>query len=359
MKITDFQIKKYDLPLVKPLIIRGKTICSRSGVIILLRNSDAFVGCGETAPLPGLHKENLTQVISQLNGLKEEILGLEINATPFAFDGQLQNLFSTDLFASVRFGIEMAIFNLLRQSQNISINPQITAIDVNGLITAEDDLFVEVENLLKRGYSTIKIKVGRRSIEEDIKMVRTLKEIIGGRAGLRLDANRSWLLAEAISFCKAIGPMGIEYIEEPLKNIADLGCFFNETNMPVALDETIVESGIDTTEDFNTIVAFVLKPSLLGGFDKTAQIVKFAKKNHKNVCLSSTFETSVSIEAFAAFAALMKIDDTPHGLDTLKWFEEDLFINPLNVSNGEMNVSQLPPGPDNLRMDLLKDVSNI
>ena len=299
MKIVDFQIKRYDLPLVKPLTIKGKTIHSRSGVIIFLSSGDGLVGCGEVAPLPDLHKENLSQAISQLNGLKEEVLGLQINTTQFAFNGQVENLFSADLFSSVRLGIEMAIFNLLRQSGNIVLNSKITALDVNGLVMAEDDILAEVESLLGRGYSTIKIKVGRQPIKEDIKMVQALQEIIGEKVRLRLDANRAWQLAEAISFCEAIGPAGIEYIEEPLKNIVDLGCFFEETNMPVALDETIVESGVDFIEDFQAIVALVLKPSLLGGFDKTAEIVRVAKKNHKKACWNSTFDTSVSIAAFA------------------------------------------------------------
>ena len=358
MKVVDFKMKRYDLPLVKPLTINGKQIHSRNGVIIFLTDSDGFVGCGETAPLPGLHKESLDQAISQLKALSEKILHLQIRQSPFDFDGQLENLFKANLFSSVRLGIEMAIFNLLRQSGDILINSKITAIDVNALVAVDDNLFAEIESLLKLGYSTIKIKVGRQSIEEDIKMVRTLKEITGGKVRLRLDANQSWQLAEAISFCKAIGPAAIEYIEEPLKNIADLDCFFKETAMPVALDETIVEWSVNGIKDLKSIAAFVLKPTLLGGFDKTAQIVGFAKKNHKKACLSSTFETSVSLEAFAVFAVQIGIENTPHGLDTGKWLAEDLIVNPLSISNGAINISQLPLLSTNLRMDLLKDVSN-
>ncbi len=353
MKIVDFKVKRYDLPLARPLTINGETIRSRNGVIIFLGSADGFVGCGETAPLPGLHKESLDHAISQLNGLKKEILGLQIHP------GQLGNLFSADLFGSVRLGIEMAIFNLLRQSGDVFIESKTTAININGLVMPGKNVLTEVESLLRLGYSTIKIKVGRQSIEEDIKMVRTLKEIIGSKARLRLDANRCWQLAEAITFCRAIGPAAIEYIEEPLKNITDLGCFFKEVAMPVALDETIVESGVDSIKNLKAVAAFVLKPSLLGGFDKTAELIKFAKKNHKKACLSSTFETSVSIEAFAAFAARTGIADTTHGLDTGRWLAEDLPLNPLSISNGAINISQLPLSTANLRMDLLNDVSNI
>ena len=325
MKIVDLKIKRYDLPLVKPLTINGKTIDQRSGVIIFLTDTNGFVGCGETAPLPGLHKESLSGAISQLKSLKKII------------PGQLN-----DLFSSVRLGIEMAMFNLQRQTDNILATK---TVDINALVMADDD----VNSLLSQGYSTIKIKVGRASIEEDIEMLR----MIGSKVRLRLDANRSWSLAEAITFCREIGPAPIEYIEEPLKNIADLAAFVEATNMPVALDETIVEQGIN---NLKYVDAFVLKPSLVGGFDKTTELIKFAKENNKKVCLSSTFETSIGIEAFAAFAAHSGLTDTAHGLDTGKYLGEDLLIKPVNISNGAIEILQSPPSPANLRMDLLNDV---
>ncbi|MHC4221508.1 MAG: hypothetical protein ACYST9_03725, partial [Planctomycetota bacterium] len=120
MKVVDFKIKRYDLPLAKPLTIKGKTIHQRSGVIIFLTDADGFVGCGETAPLPGLHKETLSDAISQLKSLKKII------------PGQLK-----DLFSSVRLGIEMAIFNLQRQTDNALGT---TTIDINGLVMPGDDV---------------------------------------------------------------------------------------------------------------------------------------------------------------------------------------------------------------------------
>jgi len=356
MKVIDFNIKRYDLPLVKPLTINSNTIYHRSGVIIFLTDDAGFVGCGETASLPGLHKESLDEAILQLKSLKEKILSLQVHPSLFDFNGRLKKIFSEDLFPSVRLGIEMALFNLFRQVDNTFINSKTTTVNINGLVMPGDDLLAEVYSLLKQGYSTIKIKVGRKSIDEDIKTVLTLKEIIKGKAVLRLDANRSWPLAEAIAFCRQVGPAAIEYIEEPLENIADLAAFFKETAMPVALDETIAVQRVDSMKELNGIDAFVLKPAVLGGFDRTAGFVRFAKKNHKKACLSSEFQTSLTLEAFVAFAAKIGITDTTHGLDTGRWLAEDLFVNPLAISKGAIKISLLPPSPVNLRMDLLKDI---
>jgi O-succinylbenzoate synthase len=352
MKIVDFKIKRYDLPLVKPLTIGEMKLTHRSGILLLLTDDTGLIGLGESAPLPGLHEESLDEVIQQVKSLKAKIEGLNIEPALFDFDGKLNELFSEDLFPCVRCGIEMALFNLHRQS----IEQKNKTININGLVMPGESVYDEVDNLLNNGYTTIKIKVGRQSLNEDIEMVGRLKKITGTKAKLRLDANRSWQIDEAIRFGKAIGLDKIEYIEEPVKTIEDLPLFSNETKIPVALDETIVQQGEECITKFKNVDAIVLKPTLLGGLDRTAQLIRCARKNNKKVCLSSTFESSISLETFAAFAGLMGISDSSHGLDTWRWLAEDLFIQPMKISNGAIDISKQTTSIDNLRTDILTDI---
>ena len=351
MKITDIAINRYDLPLTKPLAIGTETIGQRSGAIIFLTDDTGLTGYGETAPLPGLHTETLDRAISELKQIKKEICGIEVDREKFGFPDQLKSM-----CGSARLGIEMAVFNLLRQSGERVITSAEKLVKINGLIMAEDNILAEIENLIALGFSTIKVKVARRPIDQDIQTVRAIQKIINAKTRLRLDANRSWSLDEAIAFGNQIDTTAIEYIEEPLKNISDLPAFFKHTKIPVALDETIVEHQTDLDIDLKAIDAFILKPSLIGGLYLTAQLINLAQKNNKKACLSSTFQSSVTIEAFAAFAASMGTEDTPHGLDTAKWLAEDLFIKPLTIKNGSIKISQSPPPTANLRMDLLKNV---
>ena len=99
-----------------------------------------------------------------------------------------------------------------------------------------------VERLLGRGYRSIKVKVGRQSLEQDISRVHTLKQHVAGRALLRLDGNRAWSTQAACRFGAAVGPEGIDYIEEPLRDPGDHTRFWKQTGIRVGLDETLVES---------------------------------------------------------------------------------------------------------------------
>lgn len=119
-------------------------------------------------------------------------------------------------------------------------------IPVSALVTAEAaNVCDEVESLLAAGWSSIKIKVARRPVSEDVTTIWRLREQIAGRAMIRLDANRLWSLNDAITFCRQIGPEGIAYVEEPLSDTTSYPAFHRRTDMPVALDETLVQLGIE------------------------------------------------------------------------------------------------------------------
>ena len=109
------------------------------------------------------------------------------------------------------------------------------------MITASSEKIEEdARRLIEKGYRTIKLKVGRHSLNEDIVAVKALRTTAGNGTEIRLDANRAWSLKEAVSFGKSVADCRIQYIEEPLKEAADLTQFFKQTGIPFALDESLV-----------------------------------------------------------------------------------------------------------------------
>ena len=42
------------------------------------------------------------------------------------------------------------------------------------------------------GYEAVKLKVGRQALEDDIRLVREVRRVLGSGIALRLDANRAW-----------------------------------------------------------------------------------------------------------------------------------------------------------------------
>ena len=93
---------------------------------------------------------------------------------------------------------------------------------------------------------------------------------------------------------------------------------------------------------------------MLGGFERTAQLLRFARSNNIKPVISSTFESSIGLKAMTMFVAKMGITNVPAGLDTLKWFAEDLPVNRLEIKNGKINIRQMLKESTKLQMNWYK-----
>ncbi|MCF7956145.1 MAG: o-succinylbenzoate--CoA ligase, partial [Phycisphaerae bacterium] len=296
--------------------------------------------CGELAPLETLHKESLDEAIGQLEQLKDNLIGTNIPADFTEFTQGIESILPFAFFPSVANAIEMAILNLFKQQGKFNDLENI-AIPVNALLTANtDNICDSAIKLIAEGFTSIKVKVGRGNFDEEIAVINELSDIVKAKATLRLDANRKWSLDTALESCGQTASPAIEYIEEPLSNINDIPQFTERSKIPLALDETLVEKNIEDIKRFKNIAAFILKPSLLGGFKKTADLVRYAKQNKITPVISAAFPTSVSLKAYAIFAAKMNLQNIPQGLDTLKFLAGDTQENPLKISNGKIKLTE-------------------
>jgi O-succinylbenzoate synthase len=340
MKVINCEIKLYDLPLTRPITIKGNVITRRKGAVLVLHSEDGLVGYGEAAPLEGLHRESLDECVCQLRDLKGEIVGLD-------------ELRLEGLCGSVRLAVEMAMQDMCSRGEDGLAG--VANVAVNGLLVPGDgDIVYDAVRLVDAGYTSIKVKVGRQDVADDIEMVRQLRDAVGGKAVLRLDANRGWNLRQAVGFCREVGIDGIEYIEEPVGDIRDHSAFYEQTGLDIALDETLVECGLES--DLNYAGAFILKPSLLDGLGRTAEFVTFARENGIKPVISCTFQSSLTLCGFALFAAKMGLGDIAHGIGTFGWLADDLLVEPVSVTNGCIDLAEVLKNRGKLREDLLKDI---
>src|SRR5438445_8261266 len=75
---------------------------------------------------------------------------------------------------------------------------------------------------LARGFHVFYLKVGI-DIEAEVEMVRALRETIGPKAKIRLDANGAWKVNEAVRNLARLDDYLIDFIEEPVCQEPDAG----------------------------------------------------------------------------------------------------------------------------------------
>ena len=74
------------------------------------------------------------------------------------------------------------------------------------------------QNILKSldaGFDAVKLKVGSRDAERDIRRAFLVRETVGAAARVMLDVNQQWTLPQAIDMCARLRDMNPYWIEEP------------------------------------------------------------------------------------------------------------------------------------------------
>src|SRR6185312_2054815 len=72
-----------------------------------------------------------------------------------------------------------------------------------------DELKHEIESYLDLGYSTVKIKIGGASLNEDLRRIEAVLRVVGKGDALCVDVNGRFNLDTALSYAKAIEPLGL------------------------------------------------------------------------------------------------------------------------------------------------------
>ena len=76
-------------------------------------------------------------------------------------------------------------------------------------------LVEETEQLLARGFRALKIKIGHGP-DEDVEIVRVLREVAGPDVAMMVDANRAYDVAGALRLLPVLADLGYRWFEEPL-----------------------------------------------------------------------------------------------------------------------------------------------
>ncbi len=344
MIIKDFKAFEYNLDLTQDLYVRGQLINERRGLIIQIIDENGKSGFGEIAPLKNLHKETYDQCAEQCRALCDGFPGNEIPDTANTLNGTLTEYFKDyDFLPCVRFGVEMAILNLISNIQQkplyqILPNPNHDFVHLNGMLQGDKDAVLnQAKEGMKNGIVSFKLKASD-SLNEDIEKVSALNKLFDGKAMLHIDVNQKWQLEQAKQFSEQCGFWSVEYIEEPFTDLKLIPEFNHQTTIPVALDESVEKNTLEELNHIEGVDIFVLKPSLIGGIEKTWQLMQYAQSVAIRPVLSSCYETGLALHMMASLSSNLAHESFV-GLDTLKYFKKDIFKNPIEVTRGKIRLA--------------------
>ena len=149
-------------------------------------------------------------------------------------------------------------------------------------------------------FPLLKVKLGAPG---DVDNLRLIRRRYAGR--LQVDANTAWSPAEAVRVLRAIEPLGIELVEQPVprEDLAGLRWVRERSGIPVFADESAHQ-----LRDLGNLRGCVdgvnLKLMKTGGLREMLRMIHAARALGLRIQLGSMIETSLALSAAAQLAPL-------------------------------------------------------
>jgi L-alanine-DL-glutamate epimerase-like enolase superfamily enzyme len=194
------------LPLVTPYRLAFGPVDALDTIIVHVGDGDAE-GFGEATLLTGYTDETIGETWEKTSALVEAATspGFNLDAALDALDEK--HPFLTTAFRTAR---EMAAGD-----PHLSLDTP-ARVPILGLLQGASSAGMrrEADRLIGEGYGTVKVKVGFDPAG-DARVVAWAQEAVGGRAGIRIDANQGFSAAQAIDFVSRLSNESIELFEQP------------------------------------------------------------------------------------------------------------------------------------------------
>ncbi|MEE9196258.1 MAG: enolase C-terminal domain-like protein, partial [Alphaproteobacteria bacterium] len=264
MLIEEITLHRVKLPLAVPYHVSYRVYEDFGPIIVEARGADGHTGWGEGHISPGYSDETVDGGWQFCREIAPRMVGQDLAAAKTEASAGL----ATNPVAATAL---ITALEMLEGSPLLDISGParleiLTPFHATEAAAIED----ETEALLAQGYRTFKVKVGT-DVDRDLARVAAVQAALGGRATIRLDANRGFSAADGVRFASGLDAQGIELFEQPCgaKDWAANAEVAAASPVPVMLDESIY--GIDDIDRAGSIegVGFVkLKLKKLGSIER-------------------------------------------------------------------------------------------
>ncbi|MGA1804163.1 mandelate racemase/muconate lactonizing enzyme family protein [Rhizobium sp. HT1-10] len=209
----------------------------------------------------------------------------------------------------------------------------------------------EMEAHAKAGFHAVKIKIGF-GVEEDLRVIRAVREAIGPDTRLMIDGNHGYDVIEAVTVGKRAAEFGIDWFEEPVvpEQLGAYRAVRSGQPIPVAGGETW-HTRWGMQEPIETRAIDIIQPDLcgVGGFTEARRIADMAALHGVRV-VPHVWGTAVHIAAALQFMASMipnpvRVNPIEPILEfdrTDNPFRQAVVTKPIEHVNG---VVTIPDGP--------------
>jgi L-alanine-DL-glutamate epimerase-like enolase superfamily enzyme len=342
MKITAVEVTVVEVPQVPPIApyrSHIRTSSTSASAIVRVDTDEGLTGWGEHNVnfLPGVSGPAMTaDAAAWLIG--RDPLNIERYHAECPFESRL------------RSGIEMALWDIAGKAAG-----QPLAVLLGGIIRERVELAacMGIQSYerageiaawyVEQGFTTLKTKAGSDP-EEDLAMVRGVRDAVGDRLKLRIDPNCAYTPQQAAELARRLEEYHLEYLEQPIAAdpVSDAAWLRQQTATPIALNESVTDPASVWAILKAEAAAFILPDThIAGGIWPCVKIGHVCEAAGVPCIIHCGHDMGPKTAAMVAVAASgpaysLANDSTYYGL------AEDITLEPLPIERGHIRVPTKP-----------------
>ncbi|WP_166802402.1 mandelate racemase/muconate lactonizing enzyme family protein [Microvirga pakistanensis] len=332
--VSRVTLRHLKMPLVRPYRLSYRTFEEFEPYLVEIEDSDGRSGFADAHISPGSSSETREGGWRFACERIEEILGLPSGAAK----DRLLARFPESKAATTAL---VSAIEVMERNVNLLVTQPVTLpllVPVNAL--SPGDVGQEVEDLLAKGFTTLKVKVGK-DVDADLSRIAAIQDASRGRATLRLDANRAYTRDQGVAFASRLSPDAIELFEQPCDaddwdaNAAVAAA----SRVPLMLDEPICTlADIERAATIGNVGFCKLKLKRFGGLDRLREGLDAVRARGMQPVLGDGLGSEVQ-GWLEACVATHTVDNAGEFNGFLKPHDR-LFENPLPFSNGSIHLPE-------------------
>ena len=353
LKIERVETFILDVPTIRPHVLAMATMNHQSMVILRITFSDGTQGIGEATTIGGLsYGEESPESIK---------LTLDNYITPILLKRDYKSIGDTMSFIKrnivgnrfAKCAVEIALYDALGHRLGVPVSELLGGRVVDRLpvlwVLASGNLETDIDEahamIDSRRHNVFKIKIGKRSVKEDVAHVAAIKKAIGDTGRVQVDVNQAWTRSQANLGAPMLADAGIDLVEQPLScsDVQGAQHLVNQGVIPIMMDESV--QGPKVALDLIRAKAadiYAIKILQAGGLTEAQDVIAMAKHSgaalYGGTMLESPVCTIASAQLFSTY-------------ETFEWgtelfsplLQKDSFINEtLDYSDFQLTVPATP-----------------
>lgn len=349
MKIQEFQIGKVSIPLKKTFKTALRQVDSAEDIIVKVIADNGEVGFGNAPPTAVITGDSQDSVVAAIR----DTIGPRLIGMPIDNLESLMKVIDTSMLHnhSAKAAVDIAVHDLFAKRYGIPLyklfggfRSRMTT-DLTISVNAPAEMVRDSLEALAEGYTELKMKVGT-DIHVDVQRVLAVREAVGPRVKIRLDANQGWQPKEAVRAIRKFEDLGldIELIEQPVKahDFAGLKYVTDQVETPIMADESAF-GPYEVMQLLQMRACDLINIKLMkaGGFHHARRIAAMAETMGVECMMGCMLESKVGITAAASLAGGKHII-TKTDLDAAVLLAADPVIGGVQFAANEILLPEEP-----------------